>query len=79
MNALAMYLERHYIQVSALARASGVPASTLYKYTSGRSDVWNMSIYTFAKIAHALGMTSDEFIEELKALENGYGAANRQG
>lgn len=79
MNALAIYLERHYIQVSALARASGVPASTLYKYTSGRSDVWNMSIYTFTKIAHALGMTADDFIKELRAVENGDGAANRQG
>lgn len=77
MDTLREYLELHYIKVSSLARASGVPASTLYKYTSGGASVWNMSIYTFAKVAHALGMTSDEFIAELEALEHGDGAADR--
>jgi transcriptional regulator with XRE-family HTH domain len=77
MDTLGQYFQQRYIQVSSLAKTAGVPASTLYKYTSGRSSVWNMSIHTFSRLAHALGMTSDEFIEELKALENGNGAANR--
>lgn len=76
MGTLARYFERHYIQISSLARTAGVPASTLYKYTSGRSSVWNMSIHTFAKLAHALNMTTDEFIRELQAVENGDGAAD---
>lgn len=76
MNAFAEYLERHYIQVSSLARASGVPASTLYKYSSGRSDIWNMGVYTFAKVAHALGMTADDFMHELQAVGHGDRAAD---
>lgn len=76
MNALQEYLEHHYIKVSTLAEAAGIPRTTLYRYTSGGGDVWNMSIYTFSKLAHALGMTTDEFIAELQAVEHGDGTAD---
>lgn len=75
MNTLHEYLERNYIKVSSLARAAGVPATTLYKYTSGRSSVWNMSIQVFSKLARALGMTADGLIAELEAVERGDGPA----
>lgn len=76
MNTLQRFFDANYIKVSQLARAAGIPKTTLYKYTSGGGDVWNMSVYTFAKLAHALGMTADGLIAELEALEHGDGAAD---
>lgn len=43
MTALAIYLERNYIKVTALARAAKVPPTTIYKYTSGGGDFRNMN------------------------------------
>lgn len=79
MDTLRLYLDAHYIKVSELAKAAGIPRTTLYKYTSGGGSVWNMSIDTFARMAHALGMTADGLIAELRELEarHGDGAAGR--
>ena len=69
MKPLAVYLDRNCISIAKLARESGLPATSIYQYTSGRGDVMNMGIGAFMKLAHALGMTADEFAEELQAIE----------
>lgn len=71
MTPLAIYLERNYIKVTALARAAGVPPTNLYKYTNGGRDFRNMNVDAFLSIAHALGMTGDQLYSELKAIETG--------
>lgn len=71
MTALAIYLERNYIKVTALARAAKVPPTTIYKYTSGGGDFRNMNIDAFMAIAHALNVSADELYNELKAIEAG--------
>ena len=69
MTALATYLERNYIKVSALARAASLPPTSIYKYTSGGREWRNMNVDAFLAIAHALGMTGDALYNELKAIE----------
>lgn len=71
MTALAIYLERNYIKVTALARAAKIPPTTIYKYTSGGGDFRNMNIDAFMAIAHALGMTGDALYAELCRIEAG--------
>lgn len=69
MNALKTYITRHYIKVSALAEEADIPRTTLYNYMSGTGDIWNMTITTFIRLAHALGMTADELVAELEKIE----------
>ena len=71
MKPLGVLLERRYIKVTALARAAGLPPTSIYKYTSGNGCIWNMSIDSFLAIAHALDMTGEELYKELKAIEAG--------
>jgi predicted transcriptional regulator len=71
MKPLHVLLERRFIKVAALAREAGIPPTTLYKYISGTGDVFNMGVQTFMRLAHALGMTSEELFDELRAIEAG--------
>lgn len=41
-------------------RRSGVAYATLYDLKRGKTDVDNMKVDTFIRIAHALGMTADD-------------------
>lgn len=69
MNALKSYVTYHCINISALAEKADIPRTTLYNYMSGTADFWNMSVYTFMKLAKALGMTADELIQRLQEIE----------
>lgn len=71
MTPLAIYLERNYIKVTALARAANMPPTSIYKYTSGGRDFRNMNIDSFLAIAHALGLSGDELFAELCRIEAG--------
>lgn len=55
--------------IHELSKASGVPASNIYNITQGRGKIGNMGIDSFAKIAHALGLTIDELLEEVTGEE----------
>lgn len=50
---------------AAFARSIGIPASTLYSITRGKTRVSNIGVGTFVKIAHGLGMSAEELYERL--------------
>ena len=50
------------MSINQLAKASGVPASTIKNITQGKSK--NPGIETVAKLCKALGVTLAEFFEE---------------
>lgn len=68
MKPLQIYLDRNCISIAKLAREAGLPATSLYQYTSGKGDILNMGIGSFMKLSSALGMTADEFAAELLAI-----------
>lgn len=70
-NPLRELLDKRSINIADLARKADIPKTTLYNVTGGRGDVWNMSVYVFIRLAHALGMTADELVAELRAIEAG--------
>lgn len=70
-NPLRELLDKRSINIADLARKADIPKTTIYSVTGGRGDVWNMSVHVFIKLAHALGMTADELVAELRAIEDG--------
>ena len=54
------------INVQAFAREHDLKPTTLYNILSGSTDIDNVGIFTFKKIAHGLGMSSDELAELLE-------------
>lgn len=79
-NPLRVMLDKRSINIADLARKADVPKTTLYSVTGGRGDVWNMGLVSVVRIAHALGMTVDEFVAEVieteAALRGGSDAAD---
>ena len=53
------------INVSAFAREHGVKPTTLYNILNGSTAIDNVGISTFMRIAHGLGMSSDELADLL--------------
>lgn len=60
-NRVGRLIERHSDgNISEFSRVSGVPYGTLYDIVRGKSDIENVRISYFMKIAHTLGMTAEE-------------------
>ena len=51
--------------INKVAEQTGIPATTLYTISSGKTPVGNMGVSMFIKVASALGCTTDELYEVL--------------
>ena len=54
------------VNVSALSRKSNIATSTLYGW---RKEPWNMTLYGFARIAKAKGMSDEELVKVIKGIK----------
>ena len=70
-NPLRELLDKRSINIADLARKADIPPTTIYNVTGGHRSVWGLSVYVFIRLAHALGMTADELVAELRAIEAG--------
>lgn len=60
MTNIAYLLQLRGISVSELARAAGVPQSTLHRIVSGETRTSSVGVGTFIRISRALGMSVEE-------------------
>lgn len=66
-NPRTVYLAGKPVNLMAIARTQGLDESYLSRILNGHRDVINISIGHGMKIAAALGMTLDDFIEAVTA------------
>lgn len=64
MHPLQEAIEKRGYTLNALAVKAGVPVQNIYNITNGRSQLKNMGVGSFIRIAHALGTTADELLDE---------------
>lgn len=57
---LSDLLAQRHLKEASFARAIGIPASTLYSITRGKTRVTNIGVDAFIRIAHGLGMGAEE-------------------
>ena len=57
---LSDLLAAHGYREAAFAREIGIPATTLYSIVGGKTNVANTGVGTFVKIAHGLGLGTEE-------------------
>ena len=55
--------------INKIAEQSGIPPTTLYTISSGKTPIGNMGISMFIKVANALGCTTDELYDALTSDE----------
>lgn len=63
---LKVLIMEHSKNINAFCEKADLPRSTIYTVLKNDERVANMSLDTFIKIAHALGMTADELLEKIK-------------
>lgn len=56
--------------INQIAEQSGIPPTTLYTISSGKTPIGNMGISMFIKVANALGCTTDELYDALTSDES---------
>ena len=80
---MALLLKRRRMTAAELSRISGVPKTTVYGMLQGRIKAGNVTVSNFIAIAHALGITADEFYtgEPFRAsmIERRYGSLDPSG
>lgn len=65
MKTFAQLFSEKCINIRAFARANDLKPTTLYTITSGETSPHKIGISTWIKIAHGLGMTADELVDEI--------------
>lgn len=57
-------LEKNNLTTYSLSKKSGVPLTTVFDLSSGKTSIENVSVNTINKIANTLDLSIDEFIKE---------------
>ena len=66
MNAFERLIRERGFNMTTLAKRAGIPRQNVYNCTNGRGDIRKMGVLHVRKIARALGMTLDEFMDYIE-------------
>lgn len=69
MKTFEQVMREHGYTAGTLAAKAGISRQNIYNITNGRSTIGRMGVIQVRKIAHAMGMTIDELLNELESDE----------
>ncbi len=61
-NKISRLFDEQKVNISEMARKTGIPYGTLYDIAKGKTPFEKIKIDSVVKIAHEFGMTADELI-----------------